>query len=110
MKATQATIPPGGYPQQRTLPPTSYVLPLTGYLRLNQIIGTLAASPRKKRRETRQTEETFYPPLIPISKTTWWEGVKTGRYPAPVKLSERCTAWKVDEIRELIDKAAWGRS
>jgi len=106
MKTTQATIPPGGYPQQRTLPPTSYALPLTGYLRLNQIIGTLAASPRKKLRANRETEATFYPPLIPVSKTTWWEGVKSGRYPAAVKLSERCTAWRVSSIMALIDKAA----
>ena len=106
MNRIRPTLPPGGYPQQQTLPPTSYVLPLTGYLRLNQIVGTLAASPRKKLREKRETEVTFYPPLIPVSKTTWWEGVKSGRYPAAVKLSERCTAWRVEDIRALIDKAA----
>ena len=106
MNVKQTTIPPGGYPQQRTLPPTSYALPLTGFLRLNQIIGTEKAEARKKLRENRETEATFYPPLIPVSKTTWWQGVKDGRYPAAVKLSERCTAWRVEDIRALIDKAA----
>jgi prophage regulatory protein len=40
--------------------------------------------------------------LIPLGKTCWWEGVRSGRFPKPVKLSERCTAWRVEDIRELI--------
>lgn len=39
---------------------------------------------------------------IPMSKSTWWEGVKTGRYPAPIKLGPRITAWRVEDIRALI--------
>jgi predicted DNA-binding transcriptional regulator AlpA len=42
--------------------------------------------------------------LIPVSKSTWWQGVKTGRFPKPVKLGPRMTAWKVDDIRSLIQK------
>ena len=41
---------------------------------------------------------------IPVSKSTWWEGVKTGRFPKPVKLGPRTTAWIVDDIRALIEK------
>jgi predicted DNA-binding transcriptional regulator AlpA len=41
---------------------------------------------------------------IPVSKSTWWDGVKSGDYPAPVKVSPRSTAWLVTDIRELIDK------
>ena len=40
--------------------------------------------------------------LIPIGKSTWWSKVKTGEYPQPVKLGERTTAWKVEDIRSLI--------
>lgn len=40
--------------------------------------------------------------VIPIGKTSWWEGVKTGRFPKPVKLSTRCTAWRAEDIRELV--------
>ena len=40
--------------------------------------------------------------VIPIGKTCWWEGVKTGRFPKPVKLSERCTAWRAEDIHKLI--------
>ena len=66
-------------------------LPETGYLRLAQIIGNPKADP-------------VIPALIPVSKSTWWEGVKSGRYPAPVKLGPRITAWRVEDIRELIKK------
>lgn len=65
-------------------------LPETGFLRLKQIIGDPKAEPP-------------IPPLIPVSKSTWWEGVKDKRYPSPVKLSPRCTAWKVEDIRALIE-------
>ncbi len=44
--------------------------------------------------------------LIPVSKSTWWAGVKTGRFPRPVKLGPRMTVWRVEDIRELIDKAS----
>lgn len=40
--------------------------------------------------------------IFPIGKSTWWDGVKKGKFPKPVKLGERITAWKVDDIRDLI--------
>lgn len=40
---------------------------------------------------------------LPISKSTWWAGVKTGRYPQPVKLGPRTTAWPVEDIDRLIE-------
>ena len=57
-------------------------LPETGFLRLSGIIGT--GNP------------------IPVSKSTWWDGVKSGRFPKPVKLGPRTTAWRVEDIRKLI--------
>lgn len=39
---------------------------------------------------------------IPVGKSTWWAGVKSGRYPKPVKLGERITAWRVEDIHALI--------
>ena len=39
---------------------------------------------------------------LPISKSTWWAGVKDGRFPQPVKLGDRITAWREDEIHNLI--------
>ena len=38
----------------------------------------------------------------PVSKSTWWSGVKAGRFPQPVRLSERTTAWKASDIDALI--------
>jgi prophage regulatory protein len=37
--------------------------------------------------------------VIPVGKTCWWEGVKSGRFPKPVKLSKRITAWRAEDIR-----------
>jgi prophage regulatory protein len=54
-------------------------LPDTGYLRLAQVLQ-----------------------FIPYGKSSWWAGVKSGRFPKPVKLSVRCTAWKAEDIRNLI--------
>lgn len=44
--------------------------------------------------------------LIPVSRSTWLNWVKTGKAPKPVKLSERTTAWKVADIRAFIDAQA----
>lgn len=62
-------------------------LPETGYLRLSQILGS-------KSKEI--------PALIPVGKSTWWEGVRNGRFPKPIKLGRRITAWRVEDIRTLI--------
>ena len=40
--------------------------------------------------------------LFPVSRTAWYEGIKAGKYPAPVKLSERTAAWRVSDIRALL--------
>lgn len=59
-------------------------LPETGFLRLSQIIGNSKSQPPM-------------PPIIPVKKTCWWAGVKTGRFPKPVKLGPRVTAWRVED-------------
>lgn len=56
-------------------------LPEVGYLRLSQILS-----------------------IIPISKSAWWEGCRSGLYPKPVKLGPRTTAWRVEDIRELMER------
>lgn len=66
-------------------------LPETGFIRLTQIIGNPKANPP-------------VPAIIPVSKSTWWAGVKSGLYPSAVKLSERTTAWRVEDIRALIEQ------
>ena len=63
---------------------TEYNLPNIGFLRIKQIVGP--GNP------------------IPISRATWWQGVKDGKFPKPVKLSENVTAWRVEDIRDLIDR------
>lgn len=68
-------------PLRLSLAPTN--LPATGYLRLPAVLA-----------------------IFPVSKSTWWAGVKDGRYPAGHKLSERVTAWRVEDIVALIEKEA----
>jgi len=44
--------------------------------------------------------------VVGIGKTTWYKGMKSGRYPCPIKLMPgKCgsVAWKVDDIRNLIN-------
>ena len=57
------------------------VIPTYGFLRLPQVLT-----------------------IFPISKSAWWAGCKTGRYPKPVKLGPRTTAWKAEDIAALVKK------
>lgn len=41
--------------------------------------------------------------IIPVSKSTWWNGCKSGRFPKPYKLSSRTTAWKLADIKTCIE-------
>ncbi len=40
--------------------------------------------------------------VFPVSKSTGWAGVKDGQYPKPVKLGPKMSAWRVEDIHELI--------
>ena len=58
---------------------TQTQIPETGFLRLPEVLK-----------------------LFPVSKSTWWAGVKNGDYPQAVKLAPKITAWRVEDIRTLI--------
>jgi hypothetical protein len=60
-------------------------LPATGYVRIRQLVGDPA---------------TGRPGLIPISRASIWRLVKAGKFPAPIKLSDKITVWRVEDIRE----------
>ncbi len=57
-------------------------LPETGFLRLPEVLK-----------------------LYPVSRSTWWAGIRSGRYPKPVNLGRRMTAWRAEDIRDLIQNA-----
>jgi prophage regulatory protein len=42
--------------------------------------------------------------VVPVSRATWWQGVKDGRYPKGHKLGARMTGWRCEDIRELINR------
>ena len=70
-------------------------IPETGFLRLAQILGDKKSNPQ-------------IPAVIPVCKSTWWQGVKSGKFPKPIKLGPRVTVWKADEIRQLVEKECFG--
>jgi predicted DNA-binding transcriptional regulator AlpA len=43
--------------------------------------------------------------LYPVGKTTWWNGVRSGKFPSPVRLGERLVAWKATDILALVEGA-----
>ena len=69
---------------------TNNTLPESGYVRIWQILGNPKAKPP-------------LPPLIPVSKSTWWLWVKTGRVSKPIKFGRKIAAWRVEDIKALID-------
>ena len=70
---------------------TNIPFPEFGFVRLKQIIGDPNANPP-------------VPAVIPVSKSTWWQGVKDGRFPESVKLSPRTTAWRAEDIRAFVEQ------
>ncbi|MEN2426298.1 helix-turn-helix transcriptional regulator [Chromobacterium vaccinii] len=42
--------------------------------------------------------------ILPVSDSTIWRRVRAGTMPAPVKLSEKVTAWRAEEIRAFLDQ------
>lgn len=106
-------------------------LPETGFLRLPYVIGEdeiteaqaaanreynkLASAKAVKNGRVDKRGKPLYarrpttprpaiPPIIPVKKSCWWEGVRSGRFPKPVKLG-RCTMWRVEDIKSLIASA-----
>lgn len=56
-------------------------LPETGFVRLTTILA-----------------------VFPIGRSTFWAGVKSGKYPRPVKLGPNTTAWRAEDVRALLDQ------
>jgi len=67
------------------------ILQETGFIKLPAIIGNQKSTPPIQ-------------PLIPISRTSWLDGVKSGKFPKPVKLGARSVAWKAEDIRALVER------
>ncbi len=61
--------------------------PHTGFLRIKQILGD---------------KKSNIPALIPVSAKTWRDGIESGLYPKPVKISLRINGWRVTDIEKLI--------
>jgi prophage regulatory protein len=44
--------------------------------------------------------------VFPVSKSTLWKMIREGRFPRPVKLSARTSAWLQADIDALCDRLA----
>ena len=64
---------------------TVLTLPSTGFLRIKQVLQ-----------------------IIPVGKSSWWAGIQSGRYPKGVKLGARTTAWRCEDIRQLLEDLSNG--
>ena len=42
--------------------------------------------------------------IFPVSKSAWWDGCRSGVFPKPVKLGPRTSAWRVEDIRALMER------
>ena len=58
--------------------------------RQSQILGNLKADPP-------------IDPIIPVSPSTWWKGIKAGRFPKGIKIAPRVTAWRGSDLRRVIE-------
>lgn len=45
------------------------------------------------------------PAIVPVSRSHWWQMVKDGKAPAPIKLTSRCTVWKLSEVMKFLGEA-----
>lgn len=48
-------------------------------------------------------QSQLIPSVVPFSGATLWRKVKDGSFPKPVKLSDRITAWRVEDVRNWMD-------
>lgn len=83
----------------------------TGFLRLPQIVGQqeITAEQAKKNKEAGKQNtrpRPHIPAIIPVSKSAWWNGVASGRYPKPVRLSAGVTVWRSEDVYALLAKQA----
>lgn len=84
-------------------------IPETGYLRLPQIIGQTEITPEQAaiNRKTGKGLKRPRPgivPLVPVSASTWWAGVASGRFPSSVRLpGGQITVWRAEAIRTWLE-------
>ena len=74
-------------------PNITQLLPNTGLLSLRQIVGDKAKGIQ---------------PLIPISRSGWFQGIREKRYPAGLIIGKRRRLWTSDSIARLISELSAG--
>lgn len=47
--------------------------------------------------------------LVPVCKTAWYNGIRSGDFPQPVALGKRARGYRVEDVRALIDRLNAGQ-
>jgi prophage regulatory protein len=69
-------------------PATLPVIPESGFIRVSQLLGT--------RRGTI--------PILPISRSGLYAWIRSGRWPAPIKLGPKVIAWPASVVRTALEE------
>ena len=77
-------------------------------LRRSDLLGEPAVTPEqaaanKATQKGLKRPRKGRPPLVPVSNATLWRWVKQGKFPAPIKLSDRSTVWKLTEVMSWLN-------
>lgn len=68
-----------------------YTLPKEGFVRVKQLCNSKGNQG-----------------ILGISKSNFWQGIRDGRFPKPIKLGKRTSVWRVSDIRSLIEQGVKG--
>lgn len=74
-----------------------------GYIRQADLIGEPQVTPEQAEANRQAGRAPVRPRagrpgMVPFSSATLWRKVKSGEFPAPVKLSDRVTAWRAQDV------------
>src|SRR5262249_50271419 len=67
-------------PRRKRREPPLKPLPTEGFCRLKQVLH-----------------------VFPVSRASWYDGIRDGRYPKPIRIGKKMVAWRVEDIRRLLD-------
>lgn len=94
---------------------TPPALRATGYIRLPTLVGEAPVT--EAQAEANRADERWVPRrprpgrpgILPFSESTLRRMVRAGEFPAPVRISDRVSAWRVEDVRAWLESRALPR-
>lgn len=110
-KGTPDRTPPGVFEREFGSLLTAQLRPLLeeyfesfAEMKLKGIIASFVSDADLKNQAWRLLRIDDVLEVIPVSSTTWWEGIKDGLFPKGVKIGSRTVAWRYGDIRDLAER------